>query len=127
MQDVTILYLNDDNSIDTIWPPRNLSNRIEPGAQRRMQFALVADRDRPLTETLIVVAVPAEPGSMRTQLAFLGGGTSAAAATGEVASFLSSVTDPAATRGFSLKPKGAALHVERLSLTISPLSSGDTE
>ncbi|KEJ94345.1 Caspase domain-containing protein [Pseudosulfitobacter pseudonitzschiae] len=123
MQDVTVLYINADNSITTLWPTRNLSNRIEPGGSRQMDFALVADAV--LHEQVIVVSVPADPGSMRTTLAFLGGGGLPAGSMGAVAEYMASVTDPAQSRGFSLKPKGADLSVHRLDLTLTPFQTGD--
>ncbi len=123
MQDVTVLYINADNSIDTLWPTRNLSNRIEAGGSRQMDFALVADAV--LHEQVIVVSVPADPGSMRTTLAFLGGGGLPASSMGAVAEYMASVTDPAQSRGFSLKPKGADLSVHRLDLTLTPFQTGD--
>lgn len=125
MQDVTILYINADHSIDTVWPPRNLSNRIESTGSQTMTFALSADDDRPVTEALLVIAVPAKPGSMRTTLNILGGAT-VANATSEMSRYLSGITDPAATRGFSLTPKAASLSVTRLDLAMTPQDlSGD--
>lgn len=123
MQDVTVLYINADNSITTLWPTRNLSNRIEAGGSQQMDFALVADAV--LHEQVIVVSVPADPGSMRTTLAFLGGGGVPASSMGAVAEYMASVTDPAQSRGFSLKPKGADLSVHRLDLTLTPFQTGD--
>tara|TARA_R110000744_G_scaffold43079_3_gene96910 strand:- start:847 stop:2808 length:1962 start_codon:yes stop_codon:yes gene_type:complete len=123
MQDVTVLYINADNSITTLWPTHNLSNRIEAGGSQQMDFALVADAV--LHEQVIVVSVPADPGSMRTTLAFLGGGGVPASSMGAVAEYMASVTDPAQSRGFSLKPKGADLSVHRLDLTLTPFQTGD--
>ncbi len=119
MQDVTILYIGADHSIDTVWPSQNLSNRVEVAGVQNMTFALQADDERVVEEALIVVAIPAQPGDMRTTFAFAGGGGQAS---GEVARYLSGVTDPAATRGFSLKPKSASLSVTRLDLTMTPNS-----
>lgn len=44
---------------------------------------------------------------------------------GAVAEYMASVTDPAQSRGFSLKPKGADLSVHRLDLTLTPFQTGD--
>ncbi|MEO0939332.1 MAG: caspase family protein [Pseudomonadota bacterium] len=118
MQDVTLLYLHADHRVETIWPQRGLSNRIEPDGRQRMGFA-VSTPGPVLRESLIVVSVPAEPGSMRTRLSFAGG------AQGAAADYLATMTDPAQSRSLSLSPAGTSLDVQRLDLTISPISEGE--
>ncbi|MEL7100786.1 MAG: caspase family protein [Pseudomonadota bacterium] len=118
MQDVTILYIRADHGVETLWPQRGLSNRIAPDGRQRMAFAVTTDGSVK-RESLIVVSVPAEPGSTRTRLSFAGD------AQGDTAAYLATMTDPAQSRSLSLSPAGAALDVQRLDLTISPLPQGE--
>ena len=118
MQDVTLLYIAADHRVETLWPERGLSNRIEPDGRQRMAFAMTAP-DGMVRESLMVVSVPAEPGSMRTRLSFVGG------AQGEAADYLATMTDPMQSRSLSLSPAGVSLDVQRLDLTISPIPDGE--
>lgn len=122
MVDMSVLYIDADSAITLLWPTQNLSNRLESGAEKTVRFGLRNDGSSTLFESVIVLSVPAEPGSKRTT--FAGLGTSAATRDTDaapMAAFLGNLTDPAASRGFSLAPKGGGgLGVTRLDLTVVP-------
>ena len=123
MQDVTVLYIDADNRIDMLWPTSNLSNRIPTGETRTLRFGLRNDAraGQVARESLIVLSVPAKPGSSRTVFAGLVGHGTDRGATGEMDSYLAGLTSPdAKSRGFSLTPKGQALNMSRLDLSIAP-------
>lgn len=120
MQDVSILFLAADNSVTLLSPTRGESNRLPPGERIRHAFLLTGSQ-APLHERVIVVSVPAEPGSVRTRLDF----RLSAARTAPVASFMTSMADPSPTRALSLGPPGVTLNVVRQDLTILPIPNGD--
>lgn len=122
MVDMTVLYVDSDSAIAMLWPPQNLSNRLESGAQKTLRFGLRNDGSTPIYESVIVLSVPATPGSPRTRFAALGTSAAKRAANEPpITAFLGNLTDPATSRGFSLAPKGGGgLAVTRLDLTLTP-------
>ncbi|MEM6729829.1 MAG: hypothetical protein AAF618_15090, partial [Pseudomonadota bacterium] len=116
MQDVSVLFVGADHSVTTIWPTRNLSNRIEVGAEKRIAFSLTTPGPI-LREAIIVVSVPAEPGDRRTVMNFGADGTRGS---GDVGTYLAALTRSAPTRSLSLSPSGASVAVEQHDLTITP-------
>ena len=120
MQDVSVLYVDAASAISVLWPTRNLSNRIEVGGDKVLNFGLRHVDPTVIHESVIVLSVPAEAGSTRTQFNHVGTSERPRAAQSAMASFLTEITDPAKTRGLSLKPKGPSLSVTRLDLTLLP-------
>lgn len=120
MQDVTVLYLDADAGISLLWPQNNLSNRIPSGEERAIRIGLRNETDSGLSESVLVLSLPAEPGSPRVVLDGLAGGT-ARGDGGAMSAWLAALSDPASTnRTLSLTPPGGDLNMSRLDLVISP-------
>jgi hypothetical protein len=120
MHDTTVIYIDANSQISVLWPQRNLSNRIESGAEKLLRFELQNSRDVALFESVIVLSVAAPPGSARTRFSALGSAQKSRGANSAMGHFLTDLTNNTTSRGFSLKPKGAALSVARLDLEIRP-------
>lgn len=121
MQDVTVLYSDPENGISMIWPPSNLSNRLESGAQKTLRFGLRnPDETKILSESLIVLSTPAAPGSTRTVFANLQTGGTMRGTASPMAGYLAGLTAPdEASRSLSLAPDDDTLQVDRIDLLIS--------
>lgn len=122
MQDITVLYIDAASQISTLWPTQNVSNRLESGGSKSLRFGLRNDSARPLHESVIVLSVPAEPGSLRTRFTGLGTGGKTRGNNGPMANYLADLTEPATSRNFSLTPNAPALSVARLDLNVQPLA-----
>lgn len=122
MQDVTVLYSDPAAGVTMLWPTSNLSNRLESGAVKTLRFGIRNDSEMDiLRESLIVLSVPAAPGSVRTVFAGLQSGGALRGANGPMAGFLAGLTNPSETsRSLLLSPAGGSLEVNRLNLLISP-------
>lgn len=120
MQDVTVLYVDGEAGITMLWPQPSLSNRIPSGEARTVKLGLRNTSGAAARETVLVLSVPAEPGSQRTVLGALAGGQMRGDG-GPMAAWLSGLTDPgSSTRSLSLTPPGGDLNMHRLDLTLYP-------
>jgi hypothetical protein len=119
-QDVTVLYVDRSFRVSVLWPLPGQGNRIEPGTRRTAALQLLNAEGIALEE-LIVIAVPAEAGRPRTDLAHLADDATArsaeASATGE---FLAAATDPDRTgRSFATRPSAPdPITVYRTAVTV---------
>ena len=120
MQDATVIYIDANSQISVLWPQRNLSNRIESGGEKQLRFELQNSSGADLYESVLVLSVAAAPGSARTRFSALGGSQQSRGANSPIGHFLTDLTNDTTSRGFSLKPKAAALSVTRLDLKIQP-------
>lgn len=122
MQDITVLYVDGTSRIDVLWPRSGLSNRLESGGEKQLSFGLRfgGPPNQVLNESLIVLSVPAQPGSTRTVFAGLGTGGRAKGASGPMASFLNALTDPAgSTRSLSFGSDKVELSLDRLDVLLT--------
>lgn len=69
-QDVTVLYLAADYTVQAIWPSRGLSNRLSLGEAMRTGLQIAPD-SLPAIEEIWVVAVPVREDGPRTDLTVL--------------------------------------------------------
>jgi len=122
-QDVTVLYIDRDFNTSVLWPDPGLSNRINFGEIREIGLEIIAPNGLPGQEELIVIAVPAQPGSARTVLTALAdpsatrGGADAPA----LQQYLEAAADPAAaTRSFGFSGAVAPLSITRTRLHLVP-------
>jgi hypothetical protein len=130
-QDVTVLYIDTQSRIDVLWPRSNLSNRLDSGAEKRLKFALThaGAGDDVSAESLIILSVPAEPGTPRVVFDALAGGASTDRGEGDpMVGALAAMIDPGgSTRSLGLGTAGSGgtgsggtgrLTVTRLDLVI---------
>ncbi len=125
MQDITVLYIDAASQISTLWPTQNVSNRLESGGSKALRFGLRNDGTRDLHEAVIVLSVPAEPGSPRTRFTGLGRGDKSRGRNGAMADYLADLTEPGTSRNFSLTPNAPALSVARLDLNVQPFAASN--
>ncbi|MEF3048813.1 caspase family protein [Pseudotabrizicola sp. L79] len=108
-QDVSVLYLAGDYTVQAIWPSRGLSNRLAHGETLRTGLQIAPDSP-PAIEELWVLAVPATEDGPRTDLTQLATPTATrAVATGAGAPLMQWMDrqladDGEGTRGFAPKP-----------------------
>ncbi len=120
-QDVTVLYVDADAGITMLWPRPSLSNRVPSGERRTVTLGLRNPSGRAVRESLLVLSVPADPGSQRTVLGALADGQMRGEAD-PMARWLAGLADPGSSaRSLSLTPPGDDLNMYRLDLTITPI------
>ena len=124
-QDVTVLYIDRDFHISVLWPDPGLSNRIGFGETREIGMVIRAADRLPGQEEIIVLAVPARPGSPSTVLSALADPSATRAGPGAPALqiYLEAAADPAATYrnlGFTGAPAPLKVTRTRLNLMSAP-------
>jgi hypothetical protein len=122
-QDVTVLYIGRDLTVTAIWPPEGQSNRIGFGETAEVGMRIENPDNLAGAEEIVVIAVPARDGAMRTVLSGLAdpGQGRAAGAASPVQDYLLSAADPAATqRALSFSGKLDPIKVIRLDVILTP-------
>lgn len=120
-QDVTVLYLAADYTVQPIWPRANMVNRLAPGESARAGLQ-IDPAPLPGIEEIWIIAVPVDATKSQrvdlTALATPGGTRAMAGAADAVALWLESrlpgaergtETEVETSRGFSLKPADLTL------------------
>lgn len=116
-RDVTVLYVDAGNHVTALWPTGGLSNRLGFNETARVGVQIVPGSALRGREELIVIAVPAEDGAARTDLAALADPAPARdlAGAGPAAGWLLAAADPtAAARGFDLIGPADPVEVTRM-------------
>ncbi len=118
--DVTVFYLAQDFTVTPVWPARNLSTRLEPGATARAGLRIEPDTPVPAAEEILVVALAPGLRAGQTPLARLATPERLRAApSSDPLAPLAALLDPdTATRAFSLKAPDLTLL--RLPLRVLP-------
>jgi len=122
-QDVTLLYIDRDFNTSVLWPEPGLSNRIATGEMQEIGLEIRLPDNLPGQEELIVIAVPAQPGSVRTVLTALADPSASRGAADAPAlqQYLEAAADPAAaSRSFGFSGAIAPLKITRTRLHLVP-------
>jgi hypothetical protein len=122
-QDVTVLYIGRDLTVTAIWPPEGQSNRIGFGETAEVGMRIENPDNLAGAEEIVVIAVPARDGAMRTVLTGLAdpGQSRTAGAVSLVQDYLMSVADPGAgSRAVSPTGKLDPIKVIRLDVVLTP-------
>ncbi|MGY3439410.1 MULTISPECIES: caspase family protein [unclassified Marinovum] len=124
-RDVTVLYIDADNTIAAIWPPAGQSNRV--GFDESIEAGLLIHNPTPQRhglEEILVLAVPAKDNTPRTVLSALADPAPTRAipdgASGAVSWLLQASLPDAATRNLTLPGAMSALEVTRFSIKLEP-------
>ncbi|WP_226779627.1 caspase family protein [Oceaniglobus trochenteri] len=122
-QDVTVIYVDRAFNMSVLWPDPGLSNRIGFGETQEIGLEIHSPDGLPGQEEIIVIAVPAKPGSARTVLTALAdptatrGGADAPA----LQQFLETAMEPAtSSRNFGFTGAVAPLKITRTRLHLVP-------